>query len=407
MKSILKRANIANDLRSLFSGVDSQLDEEKIADSIYQYAVECRKDCNRFDAKKSFQMISEMIPDESLTVEVWAILAMYSFEDMCYKLLAKNNITDQEDYLIMCYSTIVQCARMYNISTGNSFVTYVYAALDNNIKREKRDSTLYRVPHAYSRETAIVTDAISKNPNVRNDELAKLVNNLPPRTVQAIADAVRTQQMLSLEGSTPDHDPIIKNIASEENIQQTIIREEEDAIVEDEFLPIVARIFGNDVAFITRMRAGPVWGEEKKKFAEMEDDFCKYLTFSHNLKLFSAKTPEYKDLCDKVDLLYATNGVDAMNDYLQSRSRTEQVLIEKILTMSLREADKSLQAKENSECYKSTDMIRFTFLRAFPSKGFALSGMDRLRIRQFKHELRLKGMERIADAMTVKAHVAN
>ena len=402
MRSILNEDNIRNDLMKVFDRYPVTVDVKHLSKKFFEIARKCAQNSCEFNEITTFNMIFEVVEDRDLALEVWSILVMYAFEGMCWKLLRKHDVVDNEDMFIMCLSTVVQCAHMYDIDSGIKLSTYLYTSIENNIRAEKREEAFFRVPHAYGREIAIITDLYMKDQNVTVEDIREKTG-LSKKVATSILNAVRTHNALSLETGGEDQDPILNSVSTNENIPMEYIQAEDDAVVEQEFLPIVADVFGNDIAFITMMRAGPVWGHAKRKFEDMEDDFCRYLSFSNNLKIFASKSPTYKAVCEKIDLIYATRGKQAMMDYVASRSGSEQMLINKILAMSEKEADSAIKERVSSECFKQVHTIRFLFSRAFPYKGITLTGADRMRIRHFKHQLRMKGLGKVADAITTKS----
>ena len=114
MRSILNEDNIRNDLMKVFDRYPVTVDVKHLSKKFFEIARKCAQNSCEFNEITTFNMIFEVVEDRDLALEVWSILVMYAFEGMCWKLLRKHDVVDNEDMFIMCLLSVVK--REINLS---------------------------------------------------------------------------------------------------------------------------------------------------------------------------------------------------------------------------------------------------------------------------------------------------
>lgn len=407
MKSIVKEENLREDIRAYFSQYEiAHLDSEEVSAKLYQYAHACKRG-KKFNDEESFELVSVIANDPVIAKELWAILAVYCFENLAYQLIGqhlqgKNSYESVDDLFISCCSTITICARSYSFECKNEFSTYVHKALQNNLRHEQRMGLALPIPRHFRIEAAIMTEEMMANPNVSVEELAKKART-SIKTATALERALRNRDTIPFSApvdGSPNGDSLGKFLESDENVERDYADREIDHILSTKLFPTIANIFGNESAYIARVRTRSVWGEKKIGFREMEPGFCRYLTTVKNLHILSTQYPQFEEMCSSIEHIYATEGLSAVGELLISYSEAESEMIKALLEYSKTEADNIVEnERETNDCFIGEFEIRKKFTKMFPTSGTKMTDKDLGKCRRFRHELRLLGLEKLANAM--------
>lgn len=411
MKSIVKEENLREDIRAYFDQYEiTHLNPEDVAAKLFQYAHECKRG-KKFNDTDSFELVSSIADDPVIAKELWAILTVYCFENLAYQLIGqhlqgKSSYEAVDDMFISCCSTITICARSYSFESKNEFATYVHAALQNNLRHEQRMGLALPIPRHFRIEAAIMTEEMMSNPNVSVEDLAKKART-SIKTATALERALRNRDTIPFSApvdGSPNGDSLGKFLESDENIERDYTDRELDRILETKLFPTIADIFGNESAYIVRVRTRSVWGEKKIGFRAMEPGFCRYLTAVKNLHVLSTQCPQFEELCTTVERIYATEGLSSIKAYLDSCSNAESEMIKALLEYSKTEADGIIEnERETNDCFIGEFDIRKKFTKIFPTNGTKMNKRDLGKCRRFRHELRALGLEKLANAMAQNA----
>ena len=408
MKSIVKEENLREDIIKYFKEYEiTHLDSKPIAATLFSYANDC-KHGKKFDDNESFEICSALgNGDQIIAKELWAILAIYCFENLAYQLIShhlqnKSNYDNVDDLFMSCCETITICARSYSFENKNEFSTYVHTAIQNNLRHEHRMGLALPIPRHFRIEAAKLTDEMIKNPEKTNEQLAAdLAMSL--KTVNVLTRALRNQSAIPFSApvdDSPNSDSIGKFLESEENVERDYADREIDHVLETKFFPIIADIFGPETAYITRVRTRSAWGYKKIGFREMEPGFCRYLTTVKNLHMISNQFPQYEEMCKSVERIYATEGLQAVETLLENYTPAEAEIVRALIEYSKTEAENIVaNERETSECFQDEMDIRQRFTRVFPTNGTKMNKKELGKCRRFRRELRVLGLEKLADAM--------
>ena len=380
----------------------------KLVNRMFDYAVDCKNGLS-FNVQESMSIIEEHTPPNiELRKELWAILAMYSFENMVFQVVNKYNTGDPEVAANQCRSTLFECARLYDPEQNTQFNTYAYQAMRNNVRRDNRESNAARdksTPLIHIPDKLIpVVVCITNHPEKTDQEVAKECKQLV-RTVKLVREAMRAQNLVSLdepfEGDNGNGDggTLAAVLDSGEDIASDFCNRESENAIMTEFLPIIARIYGNASAYVTLLRTGMIWGYQRTSFYKMEDLYCVYLVTTKRLNTLAEEIPTYKPLCEHLQFLFATGGRRAVEEYI--RGTTEEYLIYTLLNDAEKEAHTICTDpnKTANDCYKPAGSLNYMFTKIFPVKPGALSDADKRQAARFRKELRDKGMDQIANAL--------
>lgn len=403
MKSVVKEINIREEVGKYFHeyGIEG-LDINAISAALFSYAKYC-KSGGSFNDKDSYELIKQFTDDPVVAKELWAILTLFCFENLVYKLIQEKKCTNVDDaFGTGCY-TITACARSFAFDGETAFSTYVHTAIENNLNRDKWNSWMIPVPDHLRKTTAVIIKEMESGGTKSNEELAAELDTTI-QVVGSLVDAVKNRVPLSLEASTRqgEIDQMVSGnyIASDENVQNEFLETEAAFAIRTKLFPTIADIYDNETAYIARMRTSSVFGGKRIGFKEMVPEFCRYLATVNNLHIFVAQFPQYEPLCNTIESMYATSGLAAVNEYLDTCSSSEASMIRSLMSYSDNEALEMVKReRENDDCYEMAVDIRKRFAKVFPADGTKMSKKDLGRNRRFRRELRMMGLEQVADAM--------
>lgn len=407
MKSIVREENLREDVLKYFQEYDiKHLNAKEVAATLFEYSDAC-KHGQKFDDHESFEMCMALGGDPVIAKELWAILAIYCFENLAYQMIGqhlqtKSNYDNVDDLFMSCCETITICARSYSFENKNEFQTYVHTALQNNLRHEQRMGLALPIPRHFRIEAAKLTDEMIKNPNKTNEQLAADLT-MSIKTVNVLTRALRNRDAIPFSAPVddmPNSDCLGKFLESEENVERDFMDREVDRILETKFFPVIADIFGPESAYVARVRTRSAWGEKKIGFREMEPGFCRYLTTVKNLHMLSNQYSQYEEMCKAVERTYATEGLPAVYDLLDTYDKSEADVVRALIDYSKTEAENIVEnERENSECFENETYIRQRFTKVFPTNGTKMNKKELGKCRRLRRELRALGLEKLADAM--------
>ena len=399
MKEILERGNVQTSIAEKARGFMSHEAITKLADDVYNYAVACKKGL-AFDEVDSMLIIEQYAPpdNEALKKELWAVMAMYSFENAVFNVVNKYNTCEPEVAVNNCLATLFECARQYDHSRGTRFNTYAISSMVNNVRRDNRNRFI-RFPD----KLAPIVMHIVNHPDDSEETIAKELK-ISVKKVKTIREALQAQSVVSMDeqfegDSNGEGGTLAAVLDSGEDIVGDFCERESENTIANEFIPIIADIYGEDSAYVSFLRTGIAWGYQSLSFYKMERLYCVYLVTKKRLNALAEEIPTYKELCDTLRRAYATGGRPKVERLITGTS--EEYLIRNLLNEAEKEAKKICEGEQKSknDCFKPAGSLNYMFTKIFPVKPGQLSDSDRKQAARFRKELRDRGMDEIANAM--------
>lgn len=402
MKSIVQKENIRVDVDKCFAEYGMKnVNPEPVTSAMFEYAYRC-KNGYRFDERESMRMILDFVNDEIVAKELWAVLTVYCFEEMVYRLLSTKSCPNMEDMFISCCSIITLSARSYSFDRDIVFSTYVFNALQNNIRRENRTGILMPIPDCFRIEAAKLVDEMDKYPTKTNAELARDLC-IPLKTVDNLTRALRNKSAVSIDApidDAPHSDTVANFLQSDENLEFEYSEREVEDVIATKLYPLIEKIYGPDTAYIARLRTASMWGAKKTGFREIVPGYCRYLVTVKNLNAVKEQYPQYTEVCENIQSSYATCGLNAAGQYIETLSAEEREMFCTLLSISKTEAIDIIENQgEESEFYKTEVFLRKQFSKAFPLNGTKMTREDVGKNRRFRMGLRAIGLNHVVDTM--------
>ena len=399
MKEILDRGNVQASIAEKAKGVLSYDAIQKLAADVYDYALACKKGLV-FDENDSMLIIDQYVPSghEEVRKELWAVLAMYSFENAVFNVVNKYNTCEPEVAVNNCLATLFECARLYDPEKNIRFHTYAMTSMVNNVRRDNRNRFI-RFPD----KLAPTVMYLVNHPEESDEDAAKSLR-ISVKKVKTIREAIQAQSVISMDeqfegDSNGEGGTLASVLDSGENMAEDFCNQESEKTIMTEFIPIIASIYGDDSAYVSFLRTGIARGYQNMSFYKMEGLYCAYLVTKKRLTSLAEEIPSYTELCDKLKHIYACYGRKGVENYVHGTP--EEYLILNLL----KEADKEAleickdEQKSKSDCFKPAGSLNYMFTKIFPVKPGQLSDSDRKQAARFRKELRDRGMDEIANAM--------
>ena len=410
MKDILTFNNVHGSIVERVAGKIplSAAETKSFAEEAYAYALKCKKG-TPFDDEESKKLVEKYIPasNQQLVKEVWATLTMYCFENAVFQIVNKYNTGDPESATNNCFATLYDCAMQFK-EGKNRFLTYATTAMINNVRRDNRSKLAIRIPDKLTKEAQY----IASHPDESAESIASKFAVLTPQKVDVIRNAIYSQTVISMdekyEGDSNGDGGTIASIidSGEDMVEDFVERETENALLND-FLPIIASIYGEDSAYCSLLRTGVMAGYEGLSFYKMEDKYCVYLVTKKKLKNLGEELPDYAKLCTYAAYLYAVSGRQGVEAYV--RGKPEEYLILNLLDEAEVEAENIINSPNRSanDCFKPAGSLNYMFSKIFPPKPTEMSDSDKKQAARFRKELRDRGMDTIANALFAMAKLSN
>ena len=400
MEVLLKLPNVESMVADVVYRMNEHFTRDKISQlshEIYDYAIGCKHGAS-FDERASYKMVAKYCGDnETMAKELWAILAMLSFENAAFQIVNKFASSDPESAMDTCYATLIDCARHYDPAKYR-FNTYSWRSMVNNVRRDNRGEYSIHIPDKLARLFAYV----SANMEMDNDIIAKKFG-VKKRLVAKVKDAIVAQNVLSMdetyEGDEGDGCTIGQMMEAPDNVVDEYCERESENNIKNNFLPIIAEIYGHDFAFVTLIRTGIFSDYEGESFYNMEELFSMYLITRKKLDNLAEELPHYKTICDALKYQYAVKGVDGVREAI--KHLPEEYLFTNLLAEAELEA-KNICASGNhksSDCFKPAGSLNYMYSKIFPTRSSPMSDSDKRLAARFRKDLRDRGMDQIADAL--------
>jgi hypothetical protein len=400
MEVLLKLSNVESSVLEVVHRMKCQMPmatSSQIAADIYDYAIGCKHGAS-FDERASYKMIAKYCGDnDEMAKELWAVLAMYSFENSAFQIVKKFASTDPESAVNNCYATLIDCARHYDPDKCR-FSTYAFNSMVNNVRRDNRSEWSIHIPDKLARQFAFISDHMDMD----NAEIAKKFG-IKVRNVKTIKDAIVAQNVLSMDekydGDDNDGCTIGMMMESKENVVDDYCERESESNIQNNFLPIIADIYGHDFAFVVLIRTGIFSDYEGESFYNMEEMFSMYLITRKKLTNLAEELPHYAKICEALKYQYAVKGVEGVREAI--KHLPEEYLFRNLLAEAAVEA-KELCANSNRkscDCFKPAGSLNYMYSKIFPTRNSPMSDADKRLSARFRKELRDRGMDQIANAL--------
>jgi hypothetical protein len=394
MKEILERGNVYASIAEKARGVMTTEAINKLANDVYEYALACKKGL-AFDENDSMLIIDQYAPpdNEPLRKELWAVMAMYSFENAVFNVVNKYNTCEPEVAVNNCLATLFECARQYDHSRGTKFNTYAISSMVNNVRRDNRNRFI-RFPD----KLAPFVMHIVNHPDDSDEDIAKELK-ISVKKVKIIREALTAQSVVSMDeqfegDSNGEGGTLAAVLDSGEDIASDFCERESENTIANDFVPIIADIYGEDSAFVAFLRTGIAWGYKSMSFYKMESLYCAYLVTKKKLNSLADEIPTYKSLCDSLRRTYATSG--RLGVERQIAGTPEEYLIRNLLAEADREAREICQSEQKSknDCFKPAGSLNYMFTKIFHVKHAQLSDCDSKQAARFRKEFPARGIRR-------------
>ncbi len=399
MKEILEKGNVQASIAEKARGFMSNAEINSLAEDVYNYALACKNGL-QFDEIDSMMIIEHYVPpdNEMLKRELWALMAMYSFENAVFMVVNKYNTCSPDAAVNNCLATLFQCARQYDRSRGTKFNTYAISSMVNNVRRDNRNQLISltdkEAPHAMY---------ILNHLEDADEDIAK-ERKIKVSTVKMLRHKLIAQNVVSMDeqfegDSNGEGGTLAAVLASDEDIAGDFCERESENTIANEFIPIIADIYGEDSAYVSFLRTGIAWGYQSMSFYKMEELYCVYLVTKKRLIALAEEIPTYKPLCDNLRRAYATGGRPNVERLVAGTP--DEYLIHLLLTEAEKEAKEICRSehKSKNDCFKPAGSLNYMFTKIFPVKPGKLSDSDRKQAARFRKELRDRGMDEIANAL--------
>ncbi len=400
MEVLLKPSNVESSVYEVFKNMKfnaSRAIASQIAADIYEYAIGCKHGAS-FDERASFKMVANYCGSRTdVARELWAILAMYSFENAAFQIVKKFASTDPESAVNNCYATLIDCARHYDPDKCR-FNTYAFNAMVNNVRRDNRSEYSIHIPDKLARQFAYISDHMDEE----NAVIAKKFG-IRERNVATIKNAIVAQNVLSMDekydGDDNDGCTIGMMMESKENVVDDYCERESESNIRDNFLPIIADIYGPDFAFVVLIRTGIFSDYEGESFYNMEEMFSMYLIMRKKLTNLAEELPHYARICEALKYQYAVKGVEGVKEAISHLP--EEYLFRNLLAESAVEAKElcSNSNRKSCDCFKPAGSLNYMYSKIFPTRNSPMSDADKRLSARFRKELRDRGMDQIANAL--------
>lgn len=400
MEVLLKPSNVESSVYEVFRNLNfnaTQAIVSQIATEIYEYAIGCKHGAS-FDERASYKMVAKYCDDRiDVAKELWAILAMYSFENAAFQIVKKFASTDPESAVNNCYATLIDCARHYDPNKCR-FNTYAFNAMVNNVRRDNRSEYCIHIPDKMARQFAYISEHMDED----NAVIAKRFG-IKERNVETIKNAIVAQNVLSMDekydGDDNEGCTIGMMMEAKENVVDDYCERESESNIKDNFLPIIADIYGPDFAFVVLIRTGIFSDYEGESFYNMEEMFSMYLITRKKLTNLADELPHYAKICEALKYQYAVKGVEGVREAI--KHLPEEYLFRNLLAEAAVEA-KELCANSNRkscDCFKPAGSLNYMYSKIFPTRNSPMSDADKRLSARFRKELRDRGMDQIANAL--------
>ena len=263
MKSIVTKQNVCESVYSILPTM-AWADVKNFSEFIYDYAISCKKREIVFDENYVKDFIDAFARDGTaeVKIDIFALVAMYSFEHMVFSIVAKYNTASAQDAYQECIATITACSQSYDFSKGIKFNTYIFNAMKNNVRRLNRKNMAISIPDYLAKATAKVVEYLSKEGNEdASPETIAAALDLRTKDVENIVGIVRSP-MMSLDEDVSEDTPVSLGniISSDEDIATEMANDDMQDIIETKFLPTIARIYGEHYAYVVFLKTGVLHG---------------------------------------------------------------------------------------------------------------------------------------------------
>jgi hypothetical protein len=402
MESFITKPNVFCSVYEKTKNKMSMEDIISLSNSIYDYAIEC-KNGMPFNEQESRLIIERYTPpDHTLRKELWATMCVFCFENYDFKLVNKYNTGNPYEALNECMGAAYHCGLLYDEDQNTRYNTYFTWAGKNEIQRTNRTASSNGVETPG--KWAYITAFIGSNPELSDEEVAEQLE-IPIKRVKICRNAMRARCVVSMDeqfdgdNNSGDGSTLAAVLDSGEDVAAEFCERESEKSIMTEFLPIIAKIYGEDSAYVSLLRTGILWSYKRISFYKMEALYCIYLVTKKKLENLAEELPNYKDLCAHVKYLFATGGRNQVEEYI--KGKPEEYLIHNLLDKAEKEAHNicSSENKSASDCFKPAGSLNYMFTKIFPVKPGALSEQDKRQAARFRKELRDSGLDQVANAL--------
>ena len=423
MKNYLTKTNMRESFREVINKHNITVEAfDDFVNEAYAYAVESNSG-KSFTEKASVMLIKKyMKADLNAFIDVWSVIAMYSFERLASKLV--NNIAvideDKEEMKCIAMTTVLEAARLYDFDNeyrrmyelsveemtvslapkASKLITYAAVSISNNLRRFNRESHPIHVPDKLAQQVAVIAEVLEEHDyDISTKEIEILLQEkeveASHKTVQALETVCRIEKSLR----TPVDEEEVNEVVDPDGNPVDIVAENETInAIAVELPKVTAEVYGYESAYIAQMRIAGM------SFYKMEVPFRRFRMINQYLDNVASQNNELLPLLDDIKLSICTYGekgaLSMVTSPMASQYLSSAINHTNALNEEIERGERTVKECIGSDCPAGS--LNYMFTKMFPKKKGEMAASNIAKSKEYRQSLKNVGLEFLANAIAAK-----
>ena len=423
MKNYLTKTNMRESLREVINKHNITVEAfDDFVNEAYAYAVESNSG-KSFTEKASVMLIKKyMKADLNAFIDVWSVIAMYSFERLASKLV--NNIAvideDKEEMKCIAMTTVLEAARLYDFDNeyrrmyelsieemtanlapkASKLITYAAVSISNNLRRFNRESHPIHVPDKLAQQVAVIAEVLEEHDyDISTKEIEILLQEKEVETSHKTVHALETVCRIEKSLRTPVDEEEVNEVVDPDGNPADIVAENETINAITVELPkVTAEVYGYESAYIAQMRIAGM------SFYKMEVPFRRFRMINQYLDNAASQNNELLTLLDDIKLSICTYGekgaLSMVTSPIASQYLSSAINHTNALNEEIERGERTVKECMGSECPAGS--LNYMFTKMFPKKKGGMAASNIAKSKEYRQALKNVGLDFLADAIAAK-----
>lgn len=374
-------------------------DIKAMAEECYRYLVPVKLNKRAFDEVEVMGIVTRYIQGpENAIRDAWAILVMFGFENMYWKMIGF-----QTDLMSECMNASYAAAKRFDFEQGVKLVTFLYKSVKDSLCRIAYENLIRLPAHAQSVRLKMCR-IIEKNPAISDEDLAAEVD-ATVELVKNIRNVLRQIDSLETKSGTnnkknDEADALSTFLKSDEDIEKEYAEKDLTETIRENLVPTIAECFSDRNAYVCKFRIGEMVGCPRLNFNEIRPKYARYLLICEELAKLGARNCNLTSECKRLSHVLTCDAADEAA-FKAALARSDVSIVN-----AVRRAEERYSAAmcggEQSQHFKTTSSVQQLFHSVFPSVKYTHKpGSDPMKERQnaFRFRLREMGLAQLADKL--------
>ena len=402
-KYLITTTNVRESLEEALERFSAECsDFNKMADEVYSYLIDVKWNNKVFCECETMNMVRKYVRgSEEAIKDVWAVIVMYGFENLYYKLIGQNKHLVSE-----CLRASYEAAKRFEFDKEVRLITFLYRSISDQLYRHAYDSLIRLPTHAQLVRNKMVK-ILEKNPHISDEALAeeleaslKTIKSL--RSIQSQIASIETSPG-SNNSKNAEVDPLSTFLQSSENVEAEYADSDLEKRIRTQLVGAIGESFTYKHAYVCKHRIGDPVGCKKMGFEDIRSAYCRYLLICEELNNVGSFYKNLREDCKRLQAVLACDNSDETR-FKYELGKSDEKIRCAVSNAELRYKDmiagKTTASK--SKYLKTNSCLQQMVYAVFPSTAYAkkISSAPAVeRQEAFRFRLREMGLNEVANKL--------